>query len=193
MAHMAKSSKADSGFVQLVEEARKYRDITRIAGGVGTGKTYFGLTGPEPVFVQSVDKGLEAVVEQFVAAGKEIHVAEYDWRVKRGEEELSQDDATEIRDKIIHDYYYALDNGARTVVWDKESDIWQVFRYAEFGGPNDAPKNYEQLNARYKSLIDDAKACAVNFFLIQAMRDDWGLTGSVSAKTGKKSFGKIGT
>ena len=58
---------------ELASEEYNYRTICSIDGEVGTGKTYFGLTGPAPILVQNIDKGLEFVVEEFIKDGKEIY------------------------------------------------------------------------------------------------------------------------
>lgn len=146
----------------------KHRLIARSYGEVGTGKTHFWLTAPGPIVVQSFDQGLEGVaLEQY--ALKDIYPIEYDWSPTK---DLSQDDAIALRDTFIEDYEYALKH-ARTILWDKETDVWELFRYAQFGEPNDAPRNYPQLNQHYRKIVNMAKATDVNFGLIQGMKDEW--------------------
>lgn len=156
----------------------KPRTIGLSSGEAGSGKTSFWLGAPTPILVQSLDKGLEGVVERF-AKGRTIYTAEYNW--SPGADDFSQHFAQETRDKIIADYIYALENGVRTIVWDKETDIWEVFRYAEFGKPSAAPKDYAKLNQRYMSIINKSKDHPVNFGLIQGMKNEWG----TSETTGK--------
>lgn len=172
-----------------------HRTIGRSYGDVGTGKTTFWLTGPKPVFMQSLDKGLEGTADQLMADGRlspdDLRVADYDWHP--GGEDFDQDYAIALRDRFIRDYEYALDNGARTIIWDKETDVWELFRYAEFGAPNDAPKNYAALNQRYIATINKVKAYDASLGLIQSLGDDWGETGAINPRTGKKTFGKLGT
>lgn len=146
----------------------KYRVIGRSYGEVGTGKTHFWLTAPGPIVVQSLDQGLEGVaLEEF--GKKEIYPIEYDWHPT---EEMSQAEAIEIRDKFIKDFEFACKH-ARTVLWDKETDVWELFRYAEFGEPNDSPRNYPKLNQRYRKYVNLPKALDINFGLIQGMKDEW--------------------
>lgn len=169
-----------------------YRTIARSSGEVGSGKTRFWLTAPKPLYLMSLDKGTEGVVDQLLQEGLveagDIQLAEYDWHP--GSEDFSQEYAQALRDRLVADYYFALDAG-RTVVWDKESDIWEMFRYAEFGAPNTAPKDYAKLNQRYLALINKAKGYDVNFVLIQSMKDDWG--SQINAKTGVKQAVKLST
>lgn len=172
------------------DPTRRIRSIILASGDAGTGKTRFGLTGPVPILYQSLDKGLEGVVEEFVEAGKEIYVADYDWTP--GADDFSQAFAREMRDKFIEDYLAALDAGARTIVWDKETDVWEMFRYAEFGKPNEAPKDYAKLNQRYIAIVNAVKNYNASLMVIQAMKDTWGQVGPVSASTGKRGLAKTG-
>jgi hypothetical protein len=146
----------------------KYRIIGASSGEVGTGKTSFWLGAPGPIVVMSLDKGLEGVVEPF-RESKDIYVAEYDWSPT---EDLDQDQAIELRDKFCEDFEFAIQR-ARTVIWDKETNIWELFRYAEFGEPNDAPRNYPKLNQRYRKYLQMPKATEINFGCIQSMKDRW--------------------
>lgn len=165
---MAKQVKDQWSRFTTAPERPKQRIIAASVGEVGTGKTSFWLGAPGPIVVQSLDKGLEGVVETF-RADKDIYIAEYDWAPT---EELSQDEAVELRDKFIEDFEYALER-ARTIIWDKETNIWELFRYAEFGEPNDAPRNYPKLNQRYRKYMQMPKATDVNFGVIQGMKDLW--------------------
>lgn len=161
------------------DSAPRQRIIGLSVGEVGTGKTHFWLGAPGPIVVQSLDKGLEGVVEKF-QADKDIYVAEYDWSPT---DNLDQDEAVLLRDKFIADYEHALQH-ARTVIWDKESDVWQLFRYAEFGAPNDNPRNYDVLNQRYRKYVNAAKATDINFGCIEGMKDEW--VSKFNPKTGKE-------
>lgn len=165
-------------FEQASTETQQHRTILRIVGERGTGKTHFALTAPGPILYQSFDWGLEGVIERFVKEGKEIYPVQYEWhpggrKAQDDKGEFNQAYAVELRDKFEEDLYYALDNGARTVVWDKETDIWEMYRYAEFGGPSDAPKDYPALNQRYMAVINAVKGYNVNMILIQGMKDEW--------------------
>lgn len=173
------------------------RSIILASGEVGTGKTRFALTAPGPILVQSLDKGLEGVVEPILAEmpNKEIYVREYDWNPQA--EDFSMETAQQLRDRIIADFMHALKH-ARTIVWDKETDVRSVFQYAEFGGPAEGGniKDYDRLNQRYFHLINAVKSHpGVNAIFIQAMKDEWGKgADKVDRDTGKvkKSFEKTG-
>lgn len=143
-------------------------------GGVGAGKTRFTLTGPAPIVVFSFDDGTEGVVEEFVEAGKEIRLSRYDWTPANDEEpEALQELAIELRERYIRELTLALDH-ARTIVVDKEGDLWNMFRYAEFGAPKaDVPRDFDKVNGLMRKYLTKPKKTTVNFFAIQGVKDEW--------------------
>ncbi len=152
----------------------KQRIVAASFGEVGTGKTHFWLGAPGPIVVQTLDQGLEGVVENFTKT-KDIYIASYDMALKVGEE-YTQAKAVEARDKFIEDFEHAL-GVARTIIWDRESDMFSMFSYAESGTTDKfgalVPKDWDKLKGGIRRLIAMAKAADVNFGLIQGMRDEW--------------------
>lgn len=149
----------------------KNRLIGRSYGEVKSGRSRLWLTAPAPIvaFTFSPDEYEGVAADQFAA--KDIYVNTYDWVPT---DELEQDEAIAIRDKFIEDWEYAIqhvDHG--TLLVDKETTLWELFRYAEFGAPNDAPRNYPQLNQRYRKYLNMPKAGICNAGFIQDMKDEW--------------------
>lgn len=153
------------------------------SGAVGCGKTRFALTGPAPVVVLSFDQGTEGVVEEFrEEEDKEIRVINYDW-APTDEDDFSQAMAIDLRDRYIEDFKVACAN-ARTVVLDRETDLWSLFRYAEWGSPKgDMPKDFDKVNQRMRRYLQMPKKLTINFVAIQAEKDEWG---GATKKTGAK-------
>lgn len=169
---MAKSNEF-SRYVKA-DDTPKQRIVAASFGEVGTGKTSFWLGAPGPIVVQTLDQGLEGVVEPYTK-DKDIYIANYDLGHKVGEE-FSHEMAQEARDKFVEDFEHALGH-ARTIIWDRESDMFSLFAYAEFGTPDKyqagAPKDWDKLKGNIKRLIAMAKASDVNFGIIQGLRDEW--------------------
>lgn len=161
---------------RLADDTLKERIIAASFGEVGTLKTSFWLSAPGPIVVQSCDRGLEGVVEEF-RKKKDIYVVEYDANTSG----IEQDEAIETRDKLTEDFEHAVKH-ARTVIWDKETQVYEIFKYAEFGAPSDAPSNYYPLFQRYRRVINLAKSADVNFGIIQGMKNPW--APKVNKKTG---------
>lgn len=154
-------------------------------GEPGSRKTSFWLEGPGPIVVFSLDQGLEGVVERY-QHDKDIYVKEYEWLPT---EETSQEDAQTLRNDFISDFEHAIQH-ARTVIIDKETDLWELFRYAEFGAPKDSPLNYPALNQRYRRIINMPKATNINFGCIDGMKDEW--VPKINKKTGAQGAASSG-
>lgn len=187
---MSKTANGLSRFTK-VDDSTKQRIISANFGEAGSGKTTWWLGAPGPIVIQSFDMGLEGVVETF-AKEKDIYVVEYELMNPDGTE-LDQARGEEVRDKFIEDYEAAL-KSARTIIWDRETDVFDVFKYAENGGVDangSNPLNWDKLKGRLRRLINMSKATDVNFGLIQGMKNEWA-AGKVNQNTGKKGIVQTG-
>lgn len=137
-----------------------------------SGTSHFWLTAPGPVIVFSLTPGdLEGTVEHF-AEKKPVYLKEYEWAPAE-DGSFTKEDAIALRDEIIADFYQAC-SIARSVILDKESGFWELFRYAEFGAPKaDMPRDFDKVNQLYKKFIMRPKALTINFGMIQSMKDEW--------------------
>ncbi len=158
-----------AGFQECTDVIAPSRLIFRSYGKEKAGKTHFGLTGPGPVAVLSFDIGLEGVVEKFTAQGKRVFAADFEF----DKDKCQQADAIHLRDRFLAAYEVALAQ-ARTIIIDTETELWELYRHAEFPFGTDAPKNYVALNARYRDMIQRAYDCGVNLQLIQKVKEKWG-------------------
>lgn len=164
---------SSSGRFQLLSGKRNYRMIIRSWGQDKTGKNHFGYTGPGPIFGQYLDPGgHEGVAEKFIngeidGTPRQIQAVQY----RFDKTDMSQDQAVALRDEFITDFEVAIQAG-RLIQWD-ETETWELFRWAEFGGESDAPKNYGALNARYRKLIQAAYDAGCNLQLIQKVKERW--------------------
>lgn len=156
---------------QKADAPAKPRIIGASYGEPGSGKTSFWLGAPGPLVIMSFDRGLEGVVERY-QNDKDIYVAEYDWAPAPGAT-LEKSAAEDLRDKFIEDYEHALQI-ARTVVIDKETDMWGLFKFAEFGvSEKGAPQDWDTLKSRVRRLINMAKPLDLNLGVIQSMKNEW--------------------
>lgn len=165
----------------------KHRLVAASVGEAGTGKTTFWLGAPGPIVVQTLDQGLEGVIEPF-ATQKDIYVANYDLGQEPGGE-FTHELAVQARDKFIADFEHAI-GYARTIVWDRESDMFPLFSYAEFGTPEmyangSTGKDWDKLKGGIRRLISMAKASDINFGIIQGMKNEW--VSKVNKNTGNKT------
>jgi hypothetical protein len=163
---MAKQSVFESVSEDIVR-----RLIFRSWGLEKVGKNHFGFTAPGPIFGQYFDPGgIEGVAQKFLKAPlgpKEIKAIQYRFNKKTDDQEA----AIKIRDKFVDDYAFALTK-ARTIQWD-ETELWELFRFAEFGKESDTPREYGPLNGMYRGLLQDAYDAGVNLQLIQKVKEKW--------------------
>jgi hypothetical protein len=149
------------------------RLIWRSYGPQKSGKTHFALSAPGPIFIQSFDIGLEGVVEKVIADGKDIRALEYPFNAEDyTSEKQTAEAANELWKQFVSDYVAAL-NEARTIVWDTETEVWELLRYARLGAVSGAPKDYAVLNGEYRGLIRKAYGSGVNLGLIQKVKEKW--------------------
>lgn len=179
-----------AGFTRAtVADYSKQRIIGLSIGEVGSRKTSFWLEGPGPIAIFGLDQGLEGVVNKILEESpkKEIHVWEKEWYPNKDED--LQERAVELRDEFLKFYEEVLPH-VRTVIIDKEGDLWNLFRYAEFGPEaKGQPKDFDALNMRYRKWINMAKATDINLGLIQGMKDAWGMK---TKNNGAQGLSKLG-
>jgi hypothetical protein len=143
------------------------------SGGEGSGKSYFGLTAPDPIFVCAFDAFGMGRVSKEVKRGKDIRISRYAFNPLQFKEESTRaKEGTVIWNRFVGEYRTALLN-ARTILWDREDLAWELLRFASFGGQSAAPKEYGELNMEYVSLIQEAYAAGVNLGLLRGVREQW--------------------
>lgn len=166
----------------------KHRIIAALNGEVGTRKTSWGLGMPGPMLVQNLDRGLEGIIEPYQDA-KEIYVCNYDSNTHElsqiTDDDQRQEAAEAIAAKIEEDLIYALENGIRSVLWDKEGQIYDIVKYAMLGGKeSDNPNRFYPVHQRLTSWINAVKDSDANFVCIRGMKTPW--------VTEVKGSGKLG-
>lgn len=142
-------------------------------GAEGSGKSYFGLTAPSPIFVCAFDPhGMDRVAKE-VKAAKDIRLGRYPFSPAKGaKKDPISIAATETWNRFLNDYHIALRH-ARTILWDREDLAWELLRYSSFGAQNDAPKEYGPLNEEYIGLIQSATLARVNLGLLRGLKEYW--------------------
>lgn len=183
------------GFARATSEMyTKHRLFGELDGEPGSRKSSFALEGPAPIFIFGLDKGLEGVVNRVIdehaertGEPKEIHVWERSWFPTQDQD--LQAEAIQLRDEFAEAWEVAINNG-RTVIIDKENDLWALYRYAEFGPPaNGEQRDYGALNQRYRRIVNLGKDSDCNVLFIRGMEDVWG---TVTKSGGQKGRGPTG-
>jgi len=181
-------------FERAMAEARR-RLIVSVEGRVKHGKTHFALTAPGPIYIQSLDEGLEGVVQKFQRQ-KEIHVATYPGVTVADLRTLGEGQIVErygaIWDRFCADYDYALQH-ARSIVWDTGSESWELARLARLGKLGQIkPHHYTMVNMEYRELVRRAEHSNANLILLHRLKKEWAndkWTGNYE----RAGFGDIGS
>jgi hypothetical protein len=148
-------------------------------GGDGSGKSFFGLTAPEPIFVCAFDAyGMNRVgriaKQHLDGTPKDIRIARYPFTPREFSDDKKKMSvaANKVWEQFVADYRMALQH-ARTILWDREDVMWELLRFASFGEQSAAPKEYGDLNMEYVSLIQEAFAAKVNLGILRGVREEW--------------------
>jgi hypothetical protein len=159
-------------------------------GFPGSGRSHFGLTGPEPIAVHLFDPaGLKGLTKKAAFKKRDIKVINYDFNPGRLKEEDRPKAAQEALEKFRENQEVALKN-AKTIVWDKEEHVWEMLRYARLEAYTDKPSNYYELNLEYRGWFHDVEMAGVNLCVIRDLKDKWGKTGV--SREGKAQMGYTG-
>ena len=183
------TTKAFTGYKRAtVADFERQRLLGISWGEPGSRKTTFWLEGPSPIGVLSFDQGLEGVVSRVLREHpkKDIYVQEFDWSPTN---ETGQEEASDIWNDYEKHFRYFLEH-CRTVLIDKENDLWQLARYSEFGdGNSDQQKNYDKLNLRYRKLVNLSKQSNCNVGFVRGCKDEWGTIVKRGGQSGKGPTG----
>jgi hypothetical protein len=147
------SKKLPSGFSEPKKEITN-RHVISIAGHDKTGKTHFSLTTPGPIAFFNLNTGLEGVVHKF---DKKI----YEFKMNAPEEQGAagtgkNDDEAKRRNvkaakdmknlavdevnRFVDGWKWAIScpkEEVKTIVIDKGTELWLLYRVAEFGKINE--------------------------------------------------------
>jgi hypothetical protein len=142
-------------------------------GAEGSGKSYFGLTAPGPIWVAAFDAHGMSRVSADVKKGKDIRITRYLFNPTAHTDPKQRAKAAgDVWDQFVGDYRMALLN-ARTVLWDREDIAWELLRFASFGEMSSAPREYADVNTEYISLIQESYAAGRNLGLLRGVREQW--------------------
>src|SRR3990167_2946731 len=140
-------------------------------GGERTGKTTLALTAPAPIAYFNFDIGTEGVLSKVVNAKGELNHG-------RKGKVMTLDFA--LPPKIEGDFDYrgtferfadahmkCIEAGVRTIVWDTESEAWELLRIAEFGRLEKIPPyKYTNANSQYRALVRAVYESDTNLIMI---------------------------
>ena len=149
---------------ELATSTLKHRLIVDIGGehsGEKQGKTHFALTAPAPIAYFNVDDRSEGVIDKFCDE-KKIYRYDYHDMPRENKEHY------EMRwEKFLKDFDEAVSSDEiRTIVWDTESEIWEMRRLAAFGRAASIPTAFVPLNKDMRGFFNRVNETDKNFITI---------------------------
>jgi hypothetical protein len=180
------SKNLPEGFETPSKEIVK-RHVISITGPDKSGKTHFSLTAPGPIAFFNLNTGLEGVIHKFDT--KEI----YEFRMNAPEEQGAAGRTDEAKranakaaidmknlaqlevERFVKGWQWALScppEEVKTIVIDKCTELWLLYRVAEFGKTTQVPAQlYNYLNAKFERRINEIFGTEKNLILIHDMKE----------------------
>lgn len=191
----SKSSSSDFGFEPISRSIRR-RLTTAIRGREFTGKTWFGFTAPPPIAYFNLDYGEDGVIQEF-PTDKVIKQRIFD--IPRGEIVSNPtrmiQKASPVLDELLEAYNGIVDGGSfRTVIIDKEGDLYELVRLAKLGtlDNNDVTRfQYGDVNKVMRDLIRRPLRTDVNLILIQSSKNKFSNKGKETNETEGQGFKEV--
>jgi hypothetical protein len=131
----------------------------RIYGDTGTGRTSLALTAPGPIGLCHTAEKLDGIVQRF-AREKVIRMANFAGTFRGSAQDIANQ-ANAIWSRVQGAWFDGLDNWARTVVMDTDTEGWELIRLARFGELNPRGRTdslYGPVNAEWRSLFKRFRA-----------------------------------
>jgi hypothetical protein len=125
-----------------------------IYGDTGTGRTSLALTAPGPIGLVHTAEKLEGVVQRY-ARQKSIKLVNFGG-IFRGTPQQIADQANPVWVKMYTAWCDGMDNWARTLIMDTDTEGWEILRLARFGELNPRGRTdslYGPVNAEWRSLF----------------------------------------
>lgn len=132
--------------------------MIEVYGDTGTGRTRLALTMPGPIGLAHTAEKIEGVIQQF-SKDKVIRVINFGGTFAGSPQQIA-DKAGPIWSRMIGAWNSAIDDWARTVIMDTDSEAWEILRLARFGELT--PKGrldhmYGPVNAEWRSVFKRAR------------------------------------
>lgn len=164
------------------------RLIASIDGLEKTGKTHLALTAPAPIAYFDLDEGMSEIIDKFPKLSKPGQFLYYHIDYDDEDDDLAEKHIGKVL-KAYRSCLSAPDSVVKTIVFDTDSDFWEMLRLARFGRLTQVkPHHYAPVNAEFRRYIRDAKRSNKNLILLHKKKDEYIQTKSMKTAmpTGKK-------
>jgi hypothetical protein len=125
-----------------------------IYGDTGTGRTTLALTAPGPIGLVHTSEKIEGIIQPF-AREKVIRCVNFGGVFSGTPQEIANQ-ADPIWRRMYGAWTNAMDDWARTVIMDTDTEGWEILRLARFGELNPQGRTdhlYGPVNAEWRSMF----------------------------------------
>lgn len=153
--------------------------LLSVEGLQKTGKTEFGLSMPDPLFILNLNLGLEGVIEKHVKTGKII----YEKRILipytkdlpgQGIMILPTAAAEKWKEAILTTQEAVHDKTVSSIFIDTGSELWDLLRIARLGKLAQVlPVQYASVNAEFRQLLQLLLCSGKNVVLSHKVKPEY--------------------
>ena len=161
------------------------------------GKTEFGLSMPDPLFVLNLNLGLQGVIEKHVRANKTIYVQDIQIPLSAalpgGGFTVLSTAATEKWKTAILSLQEALhDKEVKSIFIDTGSELWDLLRIARLGKLAQVlPVQYATVNAEFRQLLQVLLCSGKNVVLSHKVKPEY-VNDQKTNRFERAGFGDVG-
>lgn len=186
------------GLKDLKYTATKPKGILITVDGLQkTGKTTFGLSMPDPVFVLNLNLGLTGVIEKPATEGKTFYVK--DVQIPYTKElpgqaftVLSQAASEQYRAAILLLMEALKEPEVKSVFIDTGSELWDLLRIARLGKLTQVlPVQYASVNAEFRQLLQTFLVSGKNVVLSHKVKPEY-VNDQKTNRFERAGFGDVG-
>lgn len=181
----------------LVVETKPQGILLSVDGLPKCGKSSFGLSMPDPVFILDLNQGLTGVIEKEVKKGRKFYVQNVQIPLSKdlpGQAFtiLSTEAASQWRKAIVVLQEALRDPDIKSVFIDTGGELWDLLRLARLGKLSQIlPVQYTAVNAEFRQLLQVLLCCGKNVVLSHKVKPEY----ANDQKTGRferAGFGDVG-
>lgn len=181
----------------LVTDTAPKGILLSVEGLQKCGKTEFGLSMPDPVFVLNLNFGLDGVIQKKVKQGRRYFVLDIPIPFTKdlpgtGVTILSTAAAEQWRKSVLVLQEAIKDPDVRSIFIDTGSELWELLRLARLGKLTQVlPIQYTAVNAEFRQLLQLLLSCGKNVVLSHKVKPEY-VNDQKTNRYERAGFGDIG-